>query len=134
MLNERSRKKLEGVDPRIVKVIEEVAKTREILVTEGVRTQAQQDALYAQGRTKPGKIVTWTRNSKHIQGKAVDVVPYAGGKIDWNDRIAFIDLGTEILRVAKEMGVPLRWGYDWDMDGKLMEKGESDGPHFELRE
>ncbi|WP_445147328.1 hypothetical protein [Dyella sp. Tek66A03] len=37
-------------------------------VTAGYRTHAEQDALYAQGRTKPGNVVTWTRNSRHIGG------------------------------------------------------------------
>lgn len=44
----------------------------------GVRTQEQQDALYAQGRTRPGNIVTQTRNSNHIGGRALDVVPREG--------------------------------------------------------
>jgi len=38
----------------------------------GLRPQAEQDRLYAQGRSRPGKIVTWTRVSKHNTGHAVD--------------------------------------------------------------
>lgn len=132
MLSGRS--KLEGVDKRLVEIIEEVGLTRDIIVTEGVRTLERQKELYAQGRTKPGKIVTWTLNSKHIGGKAVDVCPYVNKTIPWNDTIAFVDLGTEIMSVAHKKGIAIRWGYDWDNDNKLMEAGESDGPHFELRE
>jgi hypothetical protein len=43
-------------------------------VTETFRTQARQDALYAQGRTEPGQVVTWTRASNHTLGRAADVV------------------------------------------------------------
>jgi hypothetical protein len=42
------------------------------------RTQEQQDALYAQGRTAPGPIVTGTRHSNHLSGRALDVVPVDG--------------------------------------------------------
>lgn len=43
------------------------------------RTQEEQDALYAQGRTKPGKIVTWTRKSKHLAGTAFDIAVLKNG-------------------------------------------------------
>lgn len=43
-------------------------------VVETVRTQSRQDALYAQGRERAGPIVTWTRNSRHIDGLAADVM------------------------------------------------------------
>ncbi len=43
-----------------------------------VRSPQQQAALYAQGRTAPGPIVTGTTNSNHITGRALDVVPTAG--------------------------------------------------------
>lgn len=42
-------------------------------VSETYRTQSRQNALYAQGRQTAGPVVTWTRNSKHTQGRAVDV-------------------------------------------------------------
>lgn len=43
-------------------------------ITEVFRPQERQDQLYAQGRTKKGKIVTWTRTSMHTQRLAADVV------------------------------------------------------------
>jgi D-alanyl-D-alanine dipeptidase len=46
---------------------------REIFVTEGFRTQQRQDYLYSLGRTQPGKIVTWTKESLHEKGKAIDI-------------------------------------------------------------
>ena len=43
------------------------------VITSALRTQAQQEALYAQGRTTPGAIVTWTLRSKHLTGHAFDI-------------------------------------------------------------
>ena len=45
-----------------------------VRVTQARRTQAEQDALWQQGRETPGPIVTWTRDSKHVRGRAVDFV------------------------------------------------------------
>ena len=55
-------------------------------VTEGLRSYAKQDALYAQGRTAPGNIVTKAPGgySWHNYGLAVDIVPYLTGTPDWN--------------------------------------------------
>ncbi len=39
---------------------------------------------------------------------------------------------TAMFAAAKELGVKIRWGADWDQDGVPREKGESDSPHFEL--
>lgn len=131
-LNVRSEKNLVGVDQKLCDVVHEVAKTHDILVIEGLRTPERQADLYSQGRTKPGKIVTWTMQSKHLDGRAVDVVMLKDGKIDWDNPQSFVDLGHIMLDTATKLGVKLRWGYDWDGDGTLQEKGENDGPHFEL--
>jgi peptidoglycan L-alanyl-D-glutamate endopeptidase CwlK len=44
-----------------------------IFIVETYRSQERQAALYAKGRTEPGARVTWTLNSMHTQGRAVDV-------------------------------------------------------------
>jgi peptidoglycan L-alanyl-D-glutamate endopeptidase CwlK len=44
-----------------------------LIIVETYRTQQRQDDLYAKGRTVPGPRVTWTRNSRHTEGRAVDV-------------------------------------------------------------
>lgn len=103
-------------------------------VIEGVRTPERQKQLYAQGRTEPGKVVTWTLNSPHIPkedgfGYAVDLAPYP---LDWNDTAAFDRMAKAVLDAAEELGISVRWGADWDRDGNYREIGESDSPHFEL--
>ena len=60
----------------------------DLRVTDGFRTVAQQDKLYAQGRTTKGSIVTKARGgfSNHNFGLAVDVVPFENGKLNWNTK------------------------------------------------
>ncbi|MED4462667.1 M15 family metallopeptidase [Metabacillus fastidiosus] len=45
----------------------------DIFITETYRSQARQDYLYAQGRTRSGQKVTWTRNSRHTSRLAWDI-------------------------------------------------------------
>jgi len=92
-----------------------------IQVTAGLRTAAEQDALYAQGRTAPGKIVTNAQGfqSNHVIGCAVDVVPEdATGQADWNPSHPS---WTKIVALAPTYG--LRDGKSWN-----------DLPHLELVE
>ena len=65
-----SLKNLQGVHPQLVAVVQRAIQvtTQDFSVLQSVRTQAEQDEKYAQGRTKPGPVVTWTRHSKHIPG------------------------------------------------------------------
>ena len=88
------------------------------MVTETRRTQERQDELWAQGRTKSGSIVTWTRKSKHIEGKAFDIAILENGKPTWKESLYFKpgEIGE---------GVGLRWGIN--IGGK-----RHDLPHFEL--
>lgn len=55
-----------------------------VMVLETHRTRERQEYLYAQGRTRPGNVVTWTLNSLHRFGLAADVVPTPGGQISWS--------------------------------------------------
>lgn len=133
-LDERSEKRLEGVNSALVNVVRRAAKALPfpLFVVEGLRTKERQTELYAQGRTKPGKVVTWTLQSKHIDGRAVDLAPMIDGAIDWNDSKKFDAIAKAMQDAGRALGVAVRWGADWDGDGKPREKGESDSPHFEI--
>lgn len=131
VLGKTSLARLKGVDEQLVNIVKRAIEISEVdfTVLEGVRTLERQRELYAQGRTAPGKIVTWTMKSRHIEGKAVDLVPYP---LDWNDLEKFNKIKDAMFQAAREQDVNLRWGADWDGDGKYREKGEYDSPHFEL--
>jgi hypothetical protein len=61
--------------------------------------------------------------------RAIDLVPYRDGKMQWNDREGFIHLAGIMLAFAEAEGVRLRWGGDWNMDDDF---GDGwDLPHFE---
>jgi D-alanyl-D-alanine dipeptidase len=92
-MDARSESALATVDPGLAKKVRNAADKLAaagtyILVVSGLRTAAQQNALYEQGRTAPGHIVTNAKagQSMHNYGLAVDVVPYlsgATGDLNW---------------------------------------------------
>ena len=91
----------------------------EIIVTQTLRTLEEQDALYAQGRTKPGKIVTQAKGgySFHNFGVAFDICPIVNGKAEWQDENLFKKIGA----IGKKIG--LEWGGEWTSFRDL--------PHFQ---
>lgn len=109
-LGKRSKQRLEGVDNRLVELLERVCKYFDITIIEGKRSQERQDLLVKQGKSK-------TKFGKHVDGKAVDIAIWDGsGKIDWNARDDFHMLGGFILGVANQMGLRVRWGGCWRYD------------------
>jgi len=93
-------------------------------VAQGLRTYAEQDALYAQGRTTRGHIVTNARGgySNHNFGCAVDCYPYLsgpGGAINW---AANSPQFRAMVSALETQG--LVWGGSWT--------SLPDAPHFQL--
>jgi len=84
---------------------------------------------------KVGSVVTnidgKSKKSKHnyLPSLAVDVAPYP---IDWNNIQRFKDMAKSYIESAKEEGIKIVWGADWDMDGDIKEHKLIDYPHFEL--
>lgn len=72
----------------------------EFEIREAWRTQQRQNQLYAQGRTKKGKIVTWTRNSMHTQRLAMDLYPVPELK-----GAALLDFYIKIEELAVPYGI-----------------------------
>lgn len=119
---------LKGVHPDLVKVVLKAASmTPEDLpweVTEGLRSVAQQKENIKKG-------VSWTMNSRHLTGHAVDIRPRVDmngdGKITTSELYAwplYYKLAPILKAAAKAVGVRIVWGGDW--------KKNKDGPHFEL--
>lgn len=96
----------------------------ELLITCTFRDNTEQQALYDQGRTKPGKIVTNAKpgQSKHNVGKAYDVVPLRDGKPVWGTTGADGKLWERVGNIGRSLG--LVWAGDW--------KTFKEFPHFEL--
>lgn len=93
-----------------------------IKLGECFRSVAEQDALYAQGRTKPGSIVTNAKGSSyssmHQWGIAFDVIRN-DGKGAYNNSDGWFD---RVGKIGKSLG--LEWGGDWT--------SPVDKPHFQL--
>ena len=121
MINSRDLKDLDPYVAGLAKQFIAACKKQgiDLLVTSTYRDNESQDALYAQGRTKAGRIVTNAKagQSFHNYRIAFDVVPIVNGKPQWNDFRTFQKIGA----IGKSVG--LDWGGDW--------KSIKDYPHFQ---
>lgn len=127
--------RLDGLHPEVEAAKTELIKKAEehdiqIRITQGFRSFAEQDALYAQGRTRPGNIVTHATGGRsyHNYGLAIDFVVIdpktkqptwdttfdgnQNGESDW----------VEVAKEGKKLGFD--WGGDWH--------GWKDIPHLEM--
>jgi len=119
-LGYNSKKNIEGIHPDIKLAVEEAIKITKqdfmILSTGGVRTDEQQANLYARGRTVRGTKVTWTKNSMHQYGLAVDLVAYVNGRPNWEDKY-YAEIAKAMKTVIRKRKLPIDWGYDlWKKD------------------
>lgn len=111
MINSRN---INDLNPKVKvlceKFISECKKQNiDVLITSTYRDAASQNALYAQGRTTPGKIVTNAKagQSFHNWRVAFDFVPIVNGKAQWNDLETFNKCGA----IAESVG--LEWAGRW---------------------
>lgn len=94
----------QGVEPALINVMKQAQRDHPELEFKvgsqgGRRSQAEQDALFAQGRTRPGPVVTWTRDSDHIRGIAADIVPTKGTPEQ---------VRTAMEEASQKLGIPLQ--------------------------
>ena len=85
----------------------------DIIVTSTYRDHASQDALYAQGRSLPGRVVTNARGGQswHNWRLAFDVVPLRAGKPVWGSTGADLDLWKRVGAIGEKVG--LEWAGRW---------------------
>lgn len=93
------------------------------------RSQAEQDKLYAQGRTKPGQVVTWVRTSAHNtdlpetptgDSEAFDIGVFDRGRYLTGANTRELDLYRKLGPIGEALG--LTWGGRWKTP---------DYPHYE---
>lgn len=147
-LGKGSRKELTGVRSDLVEVVERALELtkQDFTVHDGLRTPAEQREYVRRGTSK-------TMKSKHLEGRAVDLVPWIGGKLRWEWEPIY-EIASAMSRAADELGVRLKWGGVWDRamdsyDSHTPEQCKAavrdytkrhpgpdfiDGPHFELIE
>ena len=139
----RSLQKLQGVNDDLIRVCHLALKRSPIDfgITCGLRTQAEQNQLRAQGKSK-------VKHSRHQDGMAVDIVCYKDGKVSW-ELDDYLIVAQAFAKAARELDVTIRWGGAWNTtlnqkDASVAHKdyvatrksqGRTpfiDGPHFEI--
>lgn len=145
-LSERSLSRLEGVQEPLVQVVKQAITTTTVDfgVICGMRTEAEQKVLFDKGASK-------TMKSKHLEGKAVDLMAYIDGRGTWELNV-YDEIADAMKAAAELYNVKIRWGAAWtvhslgDYNGTsedaMMEyidirraEGKRpfiDAPHFEL--
>jgi len=113
-LSSRSLSKLEGVNEDLVEVVKDAISLTKVDfgVTYGLRTLEEQKRLVAEGRSQ-------TMKSKHLEGRAVDLVAYFGSDISWELNV-YDDICDAMAEAARNQGVAIKWGAAWS-EGDIRE-------------
>jgi peptidoglycan L-alanyl-D-glutamate endopeptidase CwlK len=145
-LSSRSEGRLEGINPQLIEVVKTAITLTKVDfgVTCGMRTVEEQEKLVASGASQ-------TMKSKHLEGRAVDLVAYIGPNVTWALN-KYDELADAMAAAAKQKGVALKWGAAWtvgniaDWDGSMEDAMNTyvdvrrsqgrrpfiDAPHFEM--
>ena len=145
-LSTRSQEKLIGVKGELKEVVcLAITYTKiDFGVIEGLRTEKRQRTLVDSGASK-------TMKSKHLDGRAVDLMAYVDGRGCWELNV-YDEVADAMKRAAIEVDVTVRWGAAWtvpdirEWNGTMEEAMNSyvdtrrgqgrrpfiDAPHFEL--
>tara|TARA_B100000941_G_scaffold264283_1_gene218156 strand:- start:4806 stop:5258 length:453 start_codon:yes stop_codon:yes gene_type:complete len=145
-LSKRSMSRLEGVNPKLVKVVTTAITMSKIDfgVICGLRTIEEQRELVAKGASQ-------TMKSKHLEGNAVDLMAYIGSRGSWEMNL-YDDIADAMKIAADEHDTQIRWGAAWhitdlrEWDSSMQDAMNEyidlrrsqgrrpfiDGPHFEL--
>ena len=145
-LSTKSQERLIGVEPELKEIVYEAIKVTKIDfgVIEGLRTEEKQKQLVESGASQ-------TMKSKHLEGRAVDLMAYIGGRGSWELSV-YDEIADAMKEAAIKVDVAVRWGAAWtvtdirEWKGTMEEAMNSyidtrrgqgrrpfiDAPHFEL--
>ena len=145
-LSTRSQEKLIGVKGELKEVVcLAITYTKiDFGVIEGLRTEKRQRTLVDSGASK-------TMKSKHLDGRAVDLMAYVDGRGCWELNV-YDEVADAVKRAAIEVDIAVRWGAAWTITDickweNTMEEAMNsyvdtrrgqgrrpfiDAPHFEL--
>ena len=145
-LSTKSQERLIGVEPELKEIVYEAIKgtKKDFGVIEGLRTEEKQKQLVESGASQ-------TMKSKHLEGRAVDLMAYIGGRGSWELSV-YDEIADAMKESAIKVDVAVRWGAAWtvtdirEWEGTMEEAMNSyidtrrgqgrrpfiDAPHFEL--
>lgn len=102
-------------------------------ITEGIRSKAEQNRYYKLGRSD----FPWPDSKHNVlneetdRAKAVDAPPYVNSKVSYNYYHCCYLAGI-ILSTGKFLGIDIKWGGNWDMDGEpITDQDFQDLVHYE---
>ena len=109
-LSRRSLDKLITVEPQLQSVVRRAIELTKVDfgVIEGIRTVERQKELVEKGASK-------TMKSKHLEGKAVDLMAYIDGRGCWELNV-YDEIADAMKQAAIEADVGLVWGAAWNVD------------------
>ena len=125
VLSARSRARLVGVHPDLVRVVENaiIITRTDFSVVEGVRTLAAQKRYFALGKSKTMRSRHLVTSNACAMSCAVDLCGWVNGAISWEEH-DYGPIADAMKSAAYSLGTPLEWGGDW--------KTFVDMPHFQL--
>lgn len=127
----KSMERLMTCDERLQRLFCKVVRHYDCTIVCGHRGRADQMAAFRAGASR----APWPE-SRHnpYPSRAVDVAPWfpVEPHVRWDDVISFRRLGLFVRGVAVGMGIPIRWGGDWDGDFRLNDQKFNDLAHYEL--
>ena len=137
---------MKGVDDTLVKVVKEAINLTKVDfgVTFGLRTVEEQQKLFDSGRSQ-------TMKSKHLDGRAVDLVAYFGSDVSWELNV-YDEICDAMAEAARRNTLAIKWGAAWSEGDIRMYGGSAedamnayidlrrsegrrpfiDAPHFEM--
>jgi peptidoglycan L-alanyl-D-glutamate endopeptidase CwlK len=106
-LSSRSLGRLDGVDEKLSNVVKKAIgySTVDFGVIQGLRSVEEQKELVARGLSK-------TMKSKHLEGRAVDLMAYLNGRACWEINV-YDEIADAMKQAAIEEDVHIRWGAAW---------------------
>jgi peptidoglycan L-alanyl-D-glutamate endopeptidase CwlK len=117
--------------PKLIACVDLAIREMDFKILDATRGRAAQERAFALGHSK-ARFGDSAHN--YLPAVAVDLfpAPYSWDTKRADVRDAFKQLADVMMHAGQRLGVPLRWGGDWDRDGRPNSVGLIDLPHFEL--
>lgn len=130
-LGKKSQSKLLGINPILAFAVTEAIKITEqdFTVFEGVRSLKRQKQLVKRG-------VSWTMNSNHLTGNAVDLVVWKDDSLQWdNVGDEYKSIAIAMHTIIDKYNLPIEHGYDlWGKDYPHWQVNKSFRDKYNVRE
>lgn len=127
-----SKKHLSTCDERLQRIADSAIEIVDFTILEGHRGEEAQNAAYDKGLSK----VRWPNgNHNAMPSRAFDFAPYP---IDWSNKVVCIARFAFVCgvfwKIATQMGIKIRFGWDWNRNLDPRDEKFLDWPHVELDE